>query len=140
MVSPMKSGQYKNLKSFGPLLLILRTLVQTIPDLIWLKDVSGVYLLCNTMFERFFGAVEADIVGKTDYDFVVKELADFFRENDLKAMAEGKPSSNEEWVTFADDGHHALLDTIKTPMYDAEGNLVGVLGIARDITKRKLAE
>ena len=136
----MKSGLYKNLKSYGPLLLILRTLVQTIPDLIWLKDADGVYLLCNTMFERFFGAKEADIVGKTDYDFVNRELADFFREHDLKAMAAGQPSSNEEWVSFADDGHHALLETIKTPMYDAEGNLVGVLGIARDITKRKQTE
>jgi PAS domain S-box-containing protein len=119
---------------------LLRTVVQTIPDLIWLKDADGVYLSCNPMFERFFGAKEADIVGKTDYNFVSKELADFFRDHDRKAMEAGKPSSNEEWITFADDGHRALLDTIKTPMYDARGNLIGVLGIARDITERKQAE
>jgi two-component system, cell cycle sensor histidine kinase and response regulator CckA len=118
----------------------LRTLVQTIPELVWLKDVNGVYLACNPMFERLYGARDADIVGKTDYDFVSKELADFFREHDRKAMAAGKPSSNEEWLTFADDGHRALMDTIKTPMYDAGGNPVGVLGIARDITERKQAE
>jgi len=118
----------------------LHALVQTIPDLIWLKDKDGVYLSCNRMFERFFGAREADIVGKTDYDFVGRELADFFREHDRKAMAAGKPTSNEEWITFADDGHRALLDTIKTPMYDAQGTLVGVLGIGRDITERKRAE
>lgn len=118
----------------------LRTLVQTIPDLIWLKDTEGVYLACNKMFERFFGAEEADIIGKTDYDFVDKDLADFFREHDRKAMAAGKPSSNEEWITFADDGHRALLDTIKTPMYAAGGRLIGVLGIARDITERNRAE
>jgi PAS domain S-box-containing protein len=114
----------------------LRTLVRTIPDLIWLKDPDGVYLDCNAMFERFFGAGKRDIVGKTDYDFVARELADFFREHDRKAMAAGKPSCNEEWITFADDGHRALLETIKTPMYDAGGRLVGVLGIARDITER----
>ena len=118
----------------------LRTLVQTIPDLIWLKDIDGVYLACNRMFERFFGAKEADIIGKTDYDFVDKELADFFREKDRTAMAAGKPSSNEEWITFADDGHRALLDTIKTPMFNVEGELIGVLGIARDITDRKRSE
>jgi PAS domain S-box-containing protein/putative nucleotidyltransferase with HDIG domain len=118
----------------------LRTLVQTIPDLIWLKDIDGVYLACNRMFERFFGAKEADIIGKTDYDFINKDLADFFRENDRKAMAAGKPSSNEEWITFADDGHRALLDTIKTPMFNVEGKLIGVLGIARDITERQKAE
>jgi PAS domain S-box-containing protein len=119
----------------------LRTLVQTIPDLIWLKDPEGVYLACNAMFERFFGAKEADIVGKTDYDFVDRELADFFRDHDRKAVAAGKPSSNEEWITFADDGHRALLNTIKTPMFDAEGRLIGVLGIGRDITEsHKLEE
>jgi PAS domain S-box-containing protein len=118
----------------------LHTLVQTIPDLIWLKDVDGVYLACNTRFEHFFGAKGTDIVGKTDYDFVDKELADFFREHDRKAMAAGKPSANEEWLTFADNGYRGLFDTIKTPMYDAEGKLIGVLGIARDITERKRAE
>jgi two-component system CheB/CheR fusion protein len=60
----------------------LHTLFQTIPDLIWLKDVEGKYLACNPMFSRFFGASEAEIKGKTDYDFVNKELADFFLEND----------------------------------------------------------
>jgi PAS domain S-box-containing protein len=118
----------------------LHTLLQTIPDLIWLKDPNGVYLACNAQFERFFGAKEADIVGKTDYDFVDKELADFFCENDRKTMTVGKPCSNEEWITFADDGHRALLDTTKTPMYDVEGNLIGVLGIGRDITARKQTE
>ncbi len=112
----------------------LRTLVSTVPDLIWLKDTEGVYLDCNPMFERFFGAKEAAIVGKTDYDFVDRELADFFREHDRKAMQVGGPSVNQEWITFADDGHRALLETIKTPMRDAEGRIIGVLGIARDIT------
>ena len=118
----------------------LHTLVRTIPDLIWLKDTEGVYLSCNPMFERFFGAKEPDIVGKTDYDFVGRELADFFREHDRRAMAAGKPTSNEEWITFADDGHRALLDTTKTPVHDARGTLIGVLGIGHDITGRKLAE
>ncbi|MRR54045.1 MAG: PAS domain S-box protein [Deltaproteobacteria bacterium] len=118
----------------------LRSLVQALPDLVWLKDQNGVYLSCNQMFERFFGAKEADIIGKTDYDFVEKELADFFVEHDRKAMTAGKPSSNEEWITFADDGHRALLETIKTPMYDTRGALIGVLGIGRDITERKRTE
>ena len=114
----------------------LRTLVETIPDLIWLKNPDGVYLSCNTMFEDFFGAKEAEIVGKTDYDFVDKELADFFRKNDRKAMAANKPSVNEEWLTFAKDGRRALVETIKTPMFAADGTLIGVLGISRDITER----
>lgn len=117
----------------------LRALVNTIPDLIWLKDTNGVYLSCNPMFERFFGAKVADIIGKTDYDFVDRELADFFRENDQKALDAVKPVSNEEWVTFADDGHRAYFDTIKSPIYDSDGTLFGILGIGRDITERMLA-
>ncbi len=118
----------------------LRTLVNTIPDLVWLKDREGVYLSCNSTFERFFGAKEADIVGKTDYDFVEKDLADFFREQDRKAMAAGGPSVNEEALIFAADGYQGTFETIKTPMYDYEGALIGVLGISRDITQRKQAE
>ncbi|HEX5362818.1 MAG TPA: ATP-binding protein [Gallionella sp.] len=118
----------------------LRILFGTIQDMIWLKDPDGVYLACNPMFERFFGASEAEIVGKTDYDFLNKELADFFREHDRLAMSKGSPSVNEEWVTFADDGHRALLESVKTPMMDESGKLIGVLGIARDITRRKQEE
>ena len=119
--------------------ILLHTIVQTIPDLFWLKDVNGVFLSCNTMFGRFFGASEAEIVGKTDHDFVNRELADSFRENDRRAIEAGKPTSNEEWVTFKDDGHSAYLDTIKTPMCDSNGKLIGVLGIGRDYTERKHA-
>ncbi len=118
----------------------LRDTLDAIPDLVWLKDADGVYLSCNPTFERFFGAREADIVNKTDYDFVDREQADFFREHDRKAMAAGRPSINEEWLTFADDGVRRLFETIKTPILDSAGRPIGVLGIARDITKRVQAE
>ena len=118
----------------------LKSTLNALPDLVWLKDADGVFLGCNPMFERFFGASEADIVGKTDYDFVDREQADFFREHDRKAMAAGTPSINEEWLSFADDGSRRLFETIKTPMLDDDGQPVGVLGVARDITKRAQAE
>lgn len=118
----------------------LRFVLETIPDLVWVKDPEGVYISCNQKFERFFGAPEKDIIGKTDYDFVDKELADFFREKDKAVMEAGKPLTNEETVTYADDGHEEILETIKTPLRDSKGELIGVLGIARDITARKQAE
>jgi diguanylate cyclase (GGDEF)-like protein/PAS domain S-box-containing protein len=113
----------------------LKTLIQTIPDLIWLKDPEGVYLACNERFEQFFGANEKNILDKTDYDFVDKELADFFRYHDKRAMENASPSVNEEWITFANDGHRELLETTKTPMFDEKGDLIGVLGIGHDITQ-----
>jgi len=118
----------------------LRTLVQTIPDLIWLKNPEGVYMACNLQFERLYGACEAEIIGKTDYDFVDRSLADFFREHDQKAIVAGKACANEEWLTFAENGYRGLFETLKTPMLDQAGKLIGVLGIARDISERKAAE
>ncbi len=118
----------------------LRTLIRAIPDLVWLKDLDGIYLLCNSRFEDLFGAKEEDIIGKTDYDFVDRKMADFFRKNDQRAMKSGRPCKNEEDVTFKNDGHHEILETIKTPMYRRDGRLVGVLGIGRDITDRRRAD
>ncbi len=115
----------------------LHTLVSTIPDLIWLKAVDGTYLACNPEFERFFGAAERDILGKTDYDFVTQELADSFREHDHAAMATNEPTRNEEWITYASDGRRVFLETTKMPMRTPDGRLVGVLGVGHDITERE---
>lgn len=112
----------------------LRTLVQTLPDLIWVKDPDGVYLACNPRFEQFFGASEAAIKGRRDLDFMPAAEAELFRRHDLRALAADGPVMNEETITFACDGHRERLETIKTQMRDAEGRLIGVLGIARDVT------
>ena len=120
---------------------LFKTLVGTIPDLVWLKDPDGTYLYCNPAFERFFGASLKEIVGRSDYDFVDAELAEFFRMKDREALATDRPTKNDEWVTFPDDGHRALLETVKSPLRDGSGRLVGVLGIARDVTDtRQVAE
>ena len=118
----------------------LKTLVQTIPDLIWLKDPEGVFLACNPRFEQLYGAKEADILGKTDDDFVDRALAEFFRAKDRAAIAAGRSCTNEEELTFHEDGHRELVETIKTPMLNAEGQLIGVLGIARNITDARQTE
>jgi len=118
----------------------LRNLIEAIPDLIWIKDPNGVFLNCNPSFERLYGAKEKDIIGKTDYDFVDKRLGDFFRKHDCQAMEAGKPLINEEWLTFAEDGYRGLFETIKTPVRDAKGTIVGVLGVSREITERKRTE
>lgn len=118
----------------------MRTLISTIPDLIWLKDVDGMYLLCNPALERLFGAPEAEIIGHSDYEFVDAELADQYRAHDRCALEADAPTINEEWLTFAQDHYHGLFQTIKTRVVDADGQVVGILGIARDITAMRQAE
>ena len=117
----------------------LKKLIRSIPSLVWLKDPEGRYLACNAEFELFFGHREHEIVGKTDFEFVDAELAEFFRAHDRSAMAASTPLLNEEWVTYASDGHRALLLTTKTAMRNPDGSVIGVLGISQDITERQLA-
>ncbi len=114
----------------------LSSLVNTIPDLVWMKDENGVYLACNHEFERFFGAKERDILGKTDYDFISPALADFFRQKDKEAIEKKYIITNEERIVYQATGEEGLLETRKAPVYDKNGELLGVLGIAKDITKR----
>ena len=115
----------------------LTTIIHSLPDALWIKDKEGKYLACNKRFEEFFGAKESEIIGKFDEDFVDKEIADFFRENDLKAMESDMPLSNYENLTFASDGHIEHSHTIKTKVVLSDGSIYGVLGISRNISEIK---
>jgi len=105
-----------------------------------MKDADGVYITCNKRFEEFFGAPKEKIYGKTDYDFVSKELADFFREHDKNAMHSEVPLTNFEEIPFALDGHTEYLQTTKTAVKDKNGTILGVLGVGRNLTELKKNE
>ena len=115
-----------------------RALIDTLPDLVWLKDRQGAYLACNERFARYVGMKESRIIGKTNYDFLDKQSADFYEEQDRQVMETGERFITEEDVNFSDDGHLETLEVIKVPMYRADGELTGLLGVGRDITQRKL--
>lgn len=115
----------------------LEIVLNAIPDLVWLKDPNGIYLLCNKAFERLYGAKEEDIVGKSDYEFVDYQQADFFRTHDIIAMDAHQSVRNEEELSFKEDGYNGFFETIKTPIYDQNSDLIGILGISRDISVRK---
>lgn len=119
----------------------VRTLIDSSPDLIWLKNERHVYLACNKKFERYIGATENEITGKTDADFLDAPLADLLRQRDDESIQRGASSIDEEEIVYADDGHKEILETIRTPIYDKNSKkLIGVLGVARDITARKSYE
>ena len=120
-------------------LLYLNTLMNSMPDLIWLKNPEGVYISCNARFERLYGASEVDIIGKRDEAFVQEALAEVFREDDRKSLKSDTPVVTEESLTFA-DGYQAIFETIKSKMVGSDGQVIGVLGVARDISERKRLE
>jgi PAS domain S-box-containing protein len=115
------------------------SLLDSIPEIIFIKDVNGVYQGCNSEFARQVGRTKQEITGATDYDLYSKKMADFFRKNDRRMLEKGSSRHNEEWVNYP-DGRTVLLDTLKTPYRDAEENIIGIIGVARDITDKKMAE
>ena len=118
---------------------MVQNLLDSIPDLIFFKDLDGIYHGCNPPFSAFVGKPREAIIGATDFDLFGPTVATFFQEQDRLMLAEGTPRHNDEWVRYP-NGHRALLDTLKTPLRGPTGELVGLLGISRDITSRKLAE
>lgn len=118
---------------------LLRSLLDSLPDLVFYKDKECVYLGCNKAFEGFAGKTMDELVGLTDFDIFDLEMATLFRKMDLIMMNEKKSRRNEEIVTYP-DGREVYLETLKTPYYDHNGQILGLIGVSRDITDRKKTE
>ena len=118
---------------------LLTSLIDSIPDLIFYKNSESVYLGCNNAFCKFIGRSKDQIIGFTDYDLFDRELADFFREKDRQVLEKRLPVRHDEWVT-SPDGSKVLLDTLKTPYYGPENEILGLIGVSRDITEKMKIE
>ena len=116
-----------------------RTLVENIPQKLFTKDRHWVPVSCNENYARENRGIRPeDIIGKTDYDFYPKELAEKYRSDDKNVMDSGETEAFEEQYMQGDV--KAWIYTVKTPIQDQKGNIIGVLGIFSDITDRKRAE
>jgi PAS domain S-box-containing protein len=120
--------------------LLLRNLIDSIPDLIFYKDVHGIYQGWNRAFRAFRGA-KTDAIRKqlTDADLYQPEQAIMFEETDRQVIESGQPVIYENWTTNA-QGKPILLETNKTPYFSSDGELLGVIGVGRDITRHRLLE
>ncbi len=116
--------------------LFFKNVIDTIPDLIWLKDPDGKYLACNEKFEKFIGKTEEEIIGKTDFDILDKKQAKEFLKDDKEAL-EKEYIVKEEYLIFANGNYEGIFETIKTTMKSMSNEIIGILGIARDITEKK---
>lgn len=113
--------------------------LDSIYDLVFFKDISGVYRGCNKNFAALLNLPKDKIIGYTDYDLYPEDIADVFTEKDHQILKDMTPRKNEEWVTLG-DGSKSFMETLKTPYLGTDNSLVGFLGISRDITERKRAE
>ena len=115
-----------------------RTLVENIPQKVFMKDRDSKYLSVNESFARDLGVGPADIAGKTDYSFFPKDLADKYRADDQRIMESGQTDDLEE--KYLQEGKETWVHTVKTPVRDENGRVVAVLGMFWDITERKRLE
>jgi PAS domain S-box-containing protein len=115
-----------------------RTLVDNLPQRIFLKDKGLVYVSCNHKYAQDLGIKKEEIVGKTDWEFFPKPVAGKYRDDDARILLTEKTEEIEE--SYTRNGTKIIVQTVKTPVRDEKGNIYGVLGIFWDITKRKRAE
>ena len=115
-----------------------RMLLESLPQRIFYKDKNSVYVSCNINYARDMHITPDEIEGKTDYDFYPKFLADKYREDDKKVALSGKTDETDE--KYIIDSREMVVHTMKTPIRDEEGNVIGILGIFWDITEKVALE
>jgi PAS domain S-box-containing protein len=119
---------------------MLQNLLQTIPDSVWLKDVDRTYLTCNEAFATACRSTIAAIVWRRDEEWVTYANTNDFRTTDEIVIRHGKPAIFEEEFGAPGSGRSGMHELLKAPMFDSAGHTIGVLGMARKIQQRKLAE
>ena len=118
---------------------LLRTLIESLPDQIFVKDRAGRYLADNDVHRRQCGARPGPILGQTAAELFAPDLAGQFVAEDREVLETGRPLLNLERAARDESGAEQWLSTIKTPLIDAAGAVVGLVGITRDITGRREA-
>jgi two-component system sensor histidine kinase/response regulator len=120
---------------------LLRTLIDNLPDVIYVKDRACRKTIANRADIRIMGLQsEAEAIGRDDYALYPKEVADKFFADDQSVVQNGQPVIDREEYFINPAGQKHWLSTSKVPLRDANGQTVGLIGIGRDITERKRAE
>ncbi len=118
----------------------LRTLIDTLPDLVWLKDPDGRFLGCNPRFEHLIGLTERRLAGRTEAELDGTLVPPALAAADRAVIESKAPLERETVVPPAGGRPMRILESQHTPVYDASGALIGVLGVARDVTQRHATE
>lgn len=121
--------------------LLLHALLDTLPDLIYFKDLESKFLRINRAFAKLHGLKNPkDAIGKTDYDFYPREFAKGASEVEQEIIKSGKGMEDVEEKLRWPDGRVAWLAATKLPLRNARGKIIGTFGVSRDISGHKHAE
>ena len=120
---------------------MLQTVLNTIPQRVFWKDLNCTYVGCNRAFATDAGLNNpAEIIGKSDFELAWSGTADRYRADDKRIMEQGSTKLNFDEPQSRADGSLLWLRTSKLPLWDREGKVIGVIGTYEDITERKVAE
>ncbi len=115
---------------------LLSDLMEHIPDVIYFKDKKGKLIMVNHAHAKGLGLKPEQVVGKSDFDFFPKDRAELMAKDDRRVIKTGKPIIDKVERATRPDGIDNYSSTTKIPRYNSEGNIVGLIGITRDITHR----
>jgi PAS domain S-box-containing protein len=114
---------------------LINGMLDSIPDLVFFKDLEGVFLGCNTPFAEFYGLTKNRLIGKSNYDFISKKKSDYYHSLDKEVVEKRQALAQEEWVEDV-NGNKVLFETMMAPLFTEDGEIIGTIGIARDMTER----
>ena len=117
---------------------LYHSLVESLPMNVFRKDLEGRFTFANSLFLATIGRAQEDVIGRTDFDFFAADLAEKYRQDDLRVIATRETFEDVEQHRVGGDTHY--VEVLKTPVYDAQGNVIETQGIFWDITARKRAE
>ena len=120
---------------------LLRTLMQTVPDYFYIKNAQSEFVLANQALANVLNLASPDeLIGKTDFDFFPRELAEKFYQDEQAIIQSGQPLMGVEEPSQSAEGKRLWVSTSKVPFRGATGEVEGIIGLGRDITERKEAE
>ncbi len=121
--------------------ILLRTLIDSIPDGLYIKDLNARKVISNPQDVRILGfSSENEVIGKSDFEMLPEEIASECYADDMRVIKNGEIILNREEEIINEKGERQWLVTSKIPLYDADKKIIGLIGIGHDITKRKIME
>ncbi|MBI4672895.1 MAG: PAS domain S-box protein [Chloroflexi bacterium] len=120
---------------------LMRTLIDNMPDMIYAKDRDSKFILANVATAQSMGvAAPADLLGKSDFDFHPRALAEEFRADEVSLMTQGVPLVNKQEFVIMPGGQTVYLSSTKVPLRNAAGQVIGLVGIDRDVSTARARE